>query len=67
MPSSTPTGNYDSLGYYPAPADGDLLGGPVITNPMMTLELCGTDCQGFPYLALENGKQIRILCVNVLR
>ncbi len=59
MPMNSSTGQYKSLGYYATPADGKLLGGPVFTNPLMTLELCGTDCQGYSYLALENGKQIK--------
>lgn len=56
MPIDTPTGHYDALGYYPAPADGNLLGGPVTTSPLMTVAYCGAFCQGYSYIALENGK-----------
>ena len=56
MPTVSANGQYFALGYYPAPADGNLLGGPVSTSPGMTLDLCGTICQGYSYLALENGK-----------
>lgn len=71
MPSNNTTGHnttgpYDALGYYPAPADGDLLGGPVSTSPKMTTELCETTCQGYPYMALENGIYVRVVSANVL-
>lgn len=49
-----------SLGYYAAPADGNLLGGPVFTSTMMTEQMCGSDCQGYPYFALENGKSPKV-------
>lgn len=55
VPTVTSSGQHQALGYYPAPADGNLLGGPVFTNPAMTTELCASDCQQFPYFALENG------------
>ncbi|CAF9928491.1 hypothetical protein IMSHALPRED_007665 [Imshaugia aleurites] len=35
-----------TLGYYAAPADGNLLGGPVFTSASMTEALCGTECTG---------------------
>lgn len=69
-PSSTSSGaspsTTTSLGYYPAPANGNLLGGPVASSPAMTRELCGSQCQGYPYFALSNGKNIDSLYVKVL-
>ena len=65
-PIETSNGSYDALGYYAAPADGNLLGGPVFTSPLMTAELCGTDCQGYSYFALENGKVSGIQIRHVL-
>ena len=66
-PTESTNGRYIALGYYPAPADGNLLGGPVSTSPGMILELCGTICQGYPYLALENGKFVRLEYAERLR
>ena len=33
----------------------------------MTVELCGIDCKGFPYLALENGGYTSFWCEEDLR
>lgn len=65
--SSTPPSTTTALGYYAAPADGDLLDGPVYTSPDMTEELCGSDCQGYPYFALLNGKHTQSICRILFR
>lgn len=59
--SSTLPSTTTALGYYAAPADGNLLGGPVFTSTAMTAQLCGSECQGYPYFALENGKDLKLL------
>lgn len=67
MPIDTPDGDYNALGYYPAPADGNVLGGPVTTSPLMTVEFCESYCQGYSYFALENGRFRLIMYVEVSR
>lgn len=61
LPIITSTGRFDALGYYAAPVNGNLLNGPIITSPSMSVELCGTSCPGYTYLALENGRRARPL------
>ena len=65
-PVDTATGRYTALGYYPAPADGKTLDGPVFTDPSLTAERCGIDCQGYSYFALYNGRRMRNACPKVL-
>lgn len=55
-PVDTSNGLWIIVGYYAVPADGDLFDGPLTTSPFMTVELCVSDCKGYSYLALENGK-----------
>ena len=66
LPIVTTTGRFDALGYYVAPANGNLLNGPIITSPSMSVELCGTSCPGYTYLALENGRPVKLLFATLI-
>ena len=54
-PTVTNNGKYQPLGYYLAPAGGNILGVLVSTSTVLTVELCASDCNQYPYFALENG------------
>ena len=54
----TASGRWVALGYYTVPKAGNLLDGPTSTSPVMTVAICGTDCQGYTFLALANGDRI---------
>ena len=66
VPIDTTAAQYTPLGYCATPADGNLLGGPLFTSPLMTVQLCNTDCQGFLYFAVENGNHIGTLMCESL-
>ena len=66
LPIITTTGRFDALGYYAFAADSNLLSGPNMTSPSISVELCGTSCPGYTYLALENGRRARLLFATII-